>query len=206
MASPPAGRACCCACSCCSGNMLANPATPHLHSNCVLPPLPCCTLDYTRNLPIAPPLQLATTLLASDGEVLEAPAAQLPPAGLPTGSNTTWLGCIVADNALMAGSIVDTLDGLPSAEDCCRACRNNTGCNLYKCAGACCHVVPAWSTPCSAPLCSAPPQESSAWRGPAQWKDAMPCHAVLCCAVLWSAASLLSTSSCISLAMQLLRP
>ncbi|KAL4419965.1 hypothetical protein ABPG75_007063 [Micractinium tetrahymenae] len=72
-----------------------------------------------------------TTLMASDGLVAVLPANELPEAGVPTDSNTTWLGCIVAHNVLMSGTLVDTLDNLVSAEECCHACRNNTGCNMF---------------------------------------------------------------------------
>lgn len=70
--------------------------------------------------------------MSTDGTVMVPPAAELPPAGVPADSNTSWLGCIVADHVLMAGAVVATLDGLPSAEECCRACRNDTGCNLFR--------------------------------------------------------------------------
>lgn len=70
--------------------------------------------------------------MASDGTFVAPPADQLPTNGTVSGANSTaWLGCIVSPNAIMAGTVVKTLDGVASAEACCRACRNETPCNVY---------------------------------------------------------------------------
>lgn len=62
-----------------------------------------------------------------------------PPAGQADASNgtqpnaTAWQGCIFVRDAVMSGHLVNTLDGVASAEDCCRACRaaNDTVCNVW---------------------------------------------------------------------------
>lgn len=117
----------------------------------------CCggrqaTVRRSMRLPPPPP-QLDTTLTSQDGTVVVPPPEELPPAGVPTDSDATLLGCIIAEHVLMAGSEVATLDGLESAEDCCRACRNATRCNLYKCGrGACGRCHPACVRPHHATL------------------------------------------------------
>lgn len=81
--------------------------------------------------PPHPRAQRDTTLMAVDGTVLLPPADQLPN-GTVSGPNlTAWLGCIVSPNAIMAGTVVQTLEDVASAEGCCRACRNDTGCNVF---------------------------------------------------------------------------
>lgn len=48
-------------------------------------------------------------------------------------NSTEWLGCIIAPNALMSGTVVELLQGVESAAACCRACREwvDGGCNVW---------------------------------------------------------------------------
>lgn len=47
-------------------------------------------------------------------------------------SSTLWLGCIVADNALMSGTVLRVLGDVATAEACCRACRAaSPECNVW---------------------------------------------------------------------------
>ena len=39
-------------------------------------------------------------------------------------NSTAWLGCVVAPSTLLAGDVVEVLDAVESAEECCRACRD----------------------------------------------------------------------------------
>lgn len=89
--------------------------------------------------------------------------------GAELANSTEWLGCIVAANALMEGTPVAVLDGIASAEQCCRACREwpDGACNVYNyCAGSQpggCRWVDGWCSGCvtavllrqwHAPICS----------------------------------------------------
>ncbi|KAL4436546.1 hypothetical protein ABPG75_003685 [Micractinium tetrahymenae] len=63
----------------------------------------------------------------------ELEAAILEPAAAGDQQNSTaWLGCFSAEAALLDGEVVDTLDGVESAEACCCACRRRGGaaCNM----------------------------------------------------------------------------
>lgn len=53
--------------------------------------------------------------------------------GAELANSTVWLGCIVAQNAVMQGSVVAVLDGMETAEQCCRACREwpDSECNVF---------------------------------------------------------------------------
>lgn len=63
----------------------------------------------------------------ADGTVIEPTAAELAVAASASANGTAWLGCVVSKpGALMAGSIVAVLEGVPSPEACCRACRNSS--------------------------------------------------------------------------------
>lgn len=76
-------------------------------------------------------VQTTTMLMASDGVVLEPSQADLAAAANASDPSTAWLGCIVAEGALMDGSVVAVADGVATAEDCCRACRANSKCNVW---------------------------------------------------------------------------
>lgn len=75
------------------------------------------------------PVQKTTTLMATDGTVIEPTPAELE-AAAEGNATRPWLGCIVAQ-AVMSGRIVEMLDGVASAEDCCRRTRANEKANLY---------------------------------------------------------------------------
>lgn len=68
--------------------------------------------------------------MASDGTVVVPDQAELEAAAAGPSPSTAWLGCILADGALMDGDVVAVLDGQPTAEACCRACRANQRCNV----------------------------------------------------------------------------
>ena len=75
--------------------------------------------------------QVEALLMASDGIVLEPSEADLAAAAMASDPSTAWLGCIVAEGALMDGSVVAVVDGVATAEDCCRACRADSKCNVW---------------------------------------------------------------------------
>lgn len=53
-------------------------------------------------------------------------------------NSTAWLGCVVALGALLSGDVAEVLDGVESAEACCRACRavGLQQCNVFNyCSG-----------------------------------------------------------------------
>ncbi|PRW59527.1 Serine threonine- kinase CTR1 [Chlorella sorokiniana] len=70
----------------------------------------------------------ATVLLPDD-----ASASLASVNGAELANSSVWLGCIVAQNALMEGSVVAVLDSTESAEQCCRACREwpDGECNVF---------------------------------------------------------------------------
>ncbi|KAI7843034.1 hypothetical protein COHA_003366 [Chlorella ohadii] len=74
---------------------------------------------------------MTTMLMAADGVVLEPSEADLAAAANASDPSTAWLGCIMAEGALMDGSVVAVADGVATAEDCCRACRANSKCNVW---------------------------------------------------------------------------
>ena len=84
--------------------------------------------------------------MASDGTVLVPTDAELAAAANASDPSTAWLGCIVAEGALIDGSVVAVASGVATAEECCRACRANSTCNVWNyCAqpGGCrCAVQP----------------------------------------------------------------
>lgn len=47
------------------------------------------------------------------------------------------MGCIYAEGALLDGNVVETLDGVESAEACCRACRalDSSVCGMWNYCG-----------------------------------------------------------------------
>jgi hypothetical protein len=57
----------------------------------------------------------------TDDELAAAGVFEQPTEALANSS--TWLGCIVAEGVAMDGTELQVLDGVPSAEDCCRECR-----------------------------------------------------------------------------------
>lgn len=70
----------------------------------------------------------ATVILPDD-----IPASLASVNGAELANSTVWLGCIVAQNAVMQGSLVVVLDGMDTAEQCCRACREwpDGECNVF---------------------------------------------------------------------------
>lgn len=81
-------------------------------------------------------MQSGTYLSADEAAVTLPSPAELQAAADSIGdewaNSTAWLGCIVADGALMAGDAVAELHGLATAEECCRACRGMGGqCNAW---------------------------------------------------------------------------
>ena len=82
-----------------------------------LPALPACPINCTRP-------QIFNRLYESDGgEVVLVPEGQLAPGGIIASKENPWLGCMKAAGALMDGRVVALLDGVPSADECCRRCR-----------------------------------------------------------------------------------
>ncbi|PSC73227.1 serine threonine-kinase [Micractinium conductrix] len=72
-----------------------------------------------------------TTLMASDNATVVLPPVEQLPADATEISNTTWLGCIITPNALMAGDVVEVVSGVATAEECCKRCRGDMRCNLF---------------------------------------------------------------------------
>ena len=66
-------------------------------------------------------------LYASDGEVVGLPTAELGAAFAVSLNDTTYLGCMLGGDAIMNGEVTGVLDGVPTAEDCCRECRASQG-------------------------------------------------------------------------------
>jgi len=58
-----------------------------------------------------------------EASVIAPPEAELDTLAGDSANSTAWLGCIVAPNSLMDGEVTETLDGIASAEACCRLCR-----------------------------------------------------------------------------------
>ena len=84
-----------------------------------------------------------------DGTVLLPSEAELAAGANASDPSTAWLGCIVAEGALMDGTVVAVASNVATAEECCRACRANATCNVWNyCAraGGCrCGAAPcAW--------------------------------------------------------------
>ena len=69
------------------------------------------------------------TVLVAEGAEAWADTATAPV--LSTNGSSAYLGCIVADGVVMGGAEVATLASLPTAEDCCRACHVEEGCNAW---------------------------------------------------------------------------
>ncbi|PSC73546.1 Serine threonine-kinase CTR1 [Micractinium conductrix] len=82
------------------------------------------TLQQAEDLPA-----VSSRLYLDDGEAVlpseqeEARAAAEAGSGGAHGNDTTWRGCFIGRHAIMDGDVVGVLDGVPSAEACCRACR-----------------------------------------------------------------------------------
>ncbi|PRW33664.1 serine threonine- kinase receptor R831 [Chlorella sorokiniana] len=74
----------------------------------------------------------AEVVVPSDAEML-AETAEAAGGGGAAANSTAWLGCIVANNSLMAGAVVDVVDGVEAAEECCMLCRQTDGgaCNAW---------------------------------------------------------------------------
>lgn len=77
---------------------------------------------------------------------LQAVGNRPAPAPAPAAADSpAYLGCYVstiAGGAVMAGDVVATLDGVPSAEACCKACRSRApGCNGARPPVACCSAA-----------------------------------------------------------------
>ena len=70
-------------------------------------------------------------LMESDGTVLLPTDAELAAAANASDPDTAWLGCIIAEGALIDGSVVAVASGVATAEECCRACRANSTCNVW---------------------------------------------------------------------------
>ncbi len=68
----------------------------------------------------------------SEGTVVVPPTEEQAGDGAQP-SATAWQGCIVVRDAVADGKVVTTMDGVASAEDCCRACKaaNDTVCNAW---------------------------------------------------------------------------
>ena len=90
-------------------------------------------LSHVRPLTPPPPLSLAqdsSYLHVGDAEVVGLPDASSQEDDA-AGNGTDWLGCIVAPQALMAGVVLEVLDGVATVEECCRACRTLYACNVW---------------------------------------------------------------------------
>lgn len=74
----------------------------------------------------------AEVLVPSDAELL-AQAAEAAVGSGAAANTTVWLGCIIANHSLMAGTVVEVVDGVEDAEECCRLCREMDGgaCNAW---------------------------------------------------------------------------
>lgn len=101
---------------------------------CRRPATICPQPRHAAMLPL--PLQVGTYLHQGDANVTVPSSEDLLAASavehVATLNSTLWLGCIVADASAMAGEVVGLADGVPAAEDCCRACRDmGERCNAW---------------------------------------------------------------------------
>jgi len=98
---------------------------------CLLPPSACKTLP--RSLCSLP--QSSTYLQNGQAMLLpdDASANLAPSSSAELSNSSVWLGCIVAQAAVMEGSLVAVLDGIENAEQCCRRCREwpDGECNVF---------------------------------------------------------------------------
>ena len=123
-------------------------------SGCTSPHALPLHLHYAPSPPPPPrPRQTATYLGSSETTVVAPDEAELEAAysaGADLSNSTAWLGCIVAERALMGGDVLEVLDGVGSAEACCRECRarDDDSCNVFNyCAqpqGCRCVCLGAW--------------------------------------------------------------
>lgn len=74
----------------------------------------------------------ADVIVPSDAELL-AEAAEGAGSGSTAANSTAWLGCIIANHSLMAGTVVEVVDGVEDAQECCALCRQTIGgaCNAW---------------------------------------------------------------------------
>lgn len=90
---------------------------------------------HMRALGFAPSApQVALYLHQGEANVTVLPDADMlaASAGGAEANSSVWLGCITAAGALMAGTVVDVIDGVEAADECCRLCREMDGeCNAW---------------------------------------------------------------------------
>jgi len=127
----------------------------------------------------------------SDAELL-AEAAEASGDGGGAANSTAWLGCIIANHSLMAGAVVEVVDGVEDAEQCCRLCREASGgaCNAWNWCqeqGGCrCGLRLQGG---SAPQCASPSAQHAGCPGAAGCRQSMRtgrgcCHMAYWCADL----------------------
>ncbi|KAL4421640.1 hypothetical protein ABPG75_010931 [Micractinium tetrahymenae] len=77
---------------------------------------------------------MQTAVLSSQGSIILPTSAEQAGGGNGTQAGAArYQGCILVKDAVADGKVAATLDGVVSAEDCCRACRarNDTVCNVW---------------------------------------------------------------------------
>jgi hypothetical protein len=62
-------------------------------------------------------------LRASEGTVIPPTAAEAEAAAASPDPDSAWLGCIIAPHTIMAGTLVQVIENVPSSQACCRQCR-----------------------------------------------------------------------------------
>lgn len=90
--------------------------------------------ELPAHLPAPPLLQLDVVVMNSEGTVVVPSTQDGEAAGGGGGAQpnaTDWQGCILVEDAVADGKVAATLDGVPSTEDCCRACKVESSCNVW---------------------------------------------------------------------------
>jgi hypothetical protein len=93
------------------------------------------------NPPAGSSISIDDQLVAAPGPDWPAPAAEGSVAAAIAATDAlaasmTYLGCIVAEQSVMAGDTVSLINDVPTAEQCCQACRANPQCNVWSWCGS----------------------------------------------------------------------
>lgn len=72
----------------------------------------------------------------SPGDAVEGSAAAAIAATEALAASMAYMGCIVAEESVMAGDTVSLMNDVPTAEQCCQACRANPQCNVWSWCGS----------------------------------------------------------------------
>lgn len=68
--------------------------------------------------------QVFNRLYKTDGAVTGIPTSEFSDKAYAVpANNSTYLGCLLGDDAVMDGIVLGTLSDVPTAEECCRRCR-----------------------------------------------------------------------------------